>query len=62
MLSQQGLVVFVYVGDFYPGFYVYGVWDTWYYTKEGTKKLKSAIVGFLEDFSAIFVLKLSYPS
>src|SRR3954468_10828000 len=28
---------------FYPGFYVYTVWDAWYYAKTGANKTTSAI-------------------
>ncbi len=41
---QQALEIVDYAGMmFYPGFYVYAVWDAWYYAKTGANKTTSAI-------------------
>ncbi len=51
---------------FYPGFYVYAVWDAWYYAKTGADKKKTAlpflIAGIIGEFSAIFSSKLAVPT
>lgn len=51
---------------FYPGFYVYTVWDAWYYAKEGADKTRSAIPyiigGFLGVMGAIFSKKIPIPT
>lgn len=64
---QQALEKVSYDGLlFYPGFYVYVVWDAWYYAKKGANKTTSAlpflIAGFLGEFGAIFASKLTFPS
>jgi hypothetical protein len=51
---------------FYPGFYVYVVWDAWYYAKPNADKSKTAIpfiiAGFLGELSAIYAPKLAIPT
>jgi len=51
---------------FYPGFYVYAVWDAWFYAKEGADKTKTAIpfvvAGFSGEFAVIFAEKLPFPT
>jgi hypothetical protein len=52
---------------FYPGFYIYTVWDAWYYAKEGTaNKAKTAVPfligGFLGEFCAIYSSHLPIPT
>ncbi|MBM7654438.1 hypothetical protein [Neobacillus cucumis] len=51
---------------FYPGFYVYAVWDAWYYAKMGANKVLTTIPfligGFLGEFGAIFARKLPIPA
>lgn len=51
---------------FYPGFYVYVVWDAWYFAKEGGNKTASAIPfvigGFLGTLGAIFAERLPVPT
>ncbi|SET18261.1 hypothetical protein SAMN05216389_106204 [Oceanobacillus limi] len=51
---------------FYPGFYVYAVWDAWYYAKKGANKATTAIpfiiAGFLGEMGAIFAPKLPFPT
>ncbi|SMQ77824.1 hypothetical protein SAMN05444673_3090 [Bacillus sp. OV166] len=64
---QQALEVVIYDGMlFYPGFFVYTVWDAWYYAKESANKTSTAIpfiiAGFLGTFGAIFASKLPFPS
>lgn len=58
-LYQQALEAADYNGMlFYPGFYVYVVWDAWYYAKEGANKTTTAIpfviAGFLGTGGTIF--------
>lgn len=64
---QQALEAVIYDGLlFYPGFYVYAVWDAWFYAKEGANKTKTAIPfiigGFLGEFSSIYSSKIPIPS
>ncbi|MDQ6598423.1 hypothetical protein [Bacillus salipaludis] len=64
---QKALETVVYDGLlFYPGFYVYVVWDAWFYAKEGANKITSAIPfiigGFLGELCTIFSAKLPFPS
>ena len=64
---QQALEAVVYDGMlFYPGFYVYAVWDAWYYAKDGADKTKTAIPfiigGFLGSMGAIYSSKLPIPT
>jgi hypothetical protein len=51
---------------FYPGFYVYCVWDAWYYAKPGADKTKTAIPfligGFTGEFAAIYSSHLPIPT
>jgi len=51
---------------FYPGFYVFTVWDAWYHAKSGGDKTKSAIpfifAGFLGEFGAIFAIRIPMPT
>jgi hypothetical protein len=52
---------------FYPGFYIYNVWDAWYYAKEGTAdKAKTAVPfligGFLGEFCVIYSSHLPIPA
>jgi len=51
---------------FYPGFYVYAVWDAWFYAKEGADKTRSAIpfvaAGFLGEMGTIFAEELPFPT
>ncbi|KHD84179.1 hypothetical protein [Heyndrickxia ginsengihumi] len=51
---------------FYPGFYMYVVWDAWYYAKDGANKTITAIPfifgGFLGELGAIFSTKLPFAS
>jgi len=51
---------------FYPGFYVYVVWDAWYHAKEGANKATTAIPfiigGFLGLFGTIYSAKLPLPT
>ena len=61
---QQALEVVIYDGMlFYPGFFVYVVWDAWYYAKEGANKTTTAIpfiiAGFLGVLGAIFASKFT---
>ena len=62
---QKALETVVYDGLlFYPGFYVYVVWDAWFYAKEGSNKTTTAIPfiigGFLGEISAFFLLKCRF--
>jgi len=62
---QQALATVLYDGMlFYPGFYVYSVWDAWYYAKNGANKKKTAIPfligGYLGELGAIFASKLPW--
>ncbi len=64
---QQALETVIYDGLlFYPGFYIYAVWDAWFYAKEGANKTKTAIPfiigGFLGEFSSIYSSKIPIPS
>ncbi|WP_160725208.1 hypothetical protein [Bacillus sp. USDA818B3_A] len=64
---QQALDTVVYDGMlFYPGFYVYAIWDAWYYAKKGANKTLSSIPfligGFLGEFGALFASKLPFPA
>ncbi|NHM30691.1 hypothetical protein [Neobacillus terrae] len=64
---QQALEVVNYQGMlFYPGFFVYVVWDAWYYAKEGANKATTSIpfviAGFLGVISSIFAAKLPFPT
>ena len=64
---QQALETVIYDGLlFYPGFYIYAVWDAWFYAKEGANKTKTAIAfiigGFLGEFSSIYSSKIPIPS
>ncbi|WP_462411584.1 hypothetical protein [Neobacillus sp. Marseille-QA0830] len=66
-LHQQALETVVYDGMlFYPGFYVFTVWDAWYYAKKEVNKTTSAIPfiigGFLGEFGAIFASRLPIPT
>lgn len=51
---------------FYPGFYVYCVWDAWYYAKPNANKTTTAIPfligGFLGEIGAIFAPKFPMPT
>jgi TM2 domain-containing membrane protein YozV len=51
---------------FYPGFYVYAVWDAWYFAKNGANKVTTAIpyiiAGFLGDFGVFFAEKIPFPA
>ncbi|UFU00080.1 hypothetical protein KO561_03700 [Radiobacillus kanasensis] len=51
---------------FYPGFYVYAVWDAWFYAKSGANKTTTAIPflvgGFLGELGAIFSTKIPFPT
>ncbi|MGV3465618.1 MAG: hypothetical protein ACO1OT_10030 [Heyndrickxia sp.] len=51
---------------FYPGFYVYAVWDAWFYAKAGADKAITAIpfliAGILGEIFAIFSSKLAVPT
>ncbi|MCQ6276260.1 hypothetical protein JMM81_15140 [Bacillus sp. V3B] len=51
---------------FYPGFYVYTVWDAWYHAKTGVNKMTSAIpfiiAGFIGEFGTIFAPKIPFPT
>ena len=64
---QQALdqAVYEYV-LFYPGFYVYVVWDAWFHAKEGADKAKTAIPfiigGFLGLFASIYSSMLPSPT
>ena len=65
-LHQQALEAVNYEGLlFYPGFYVYVVWDAWYFAKEGANKTTTAIPfligGFLGTIGTIFASKLPVP-
>lgn len=66
-MHQQALEVtnFQYL-LFYPGFYVYAVWDAWYYAREGANKFKTAIpyiiAGFLGDFGVFYAEKIPIPT
>lgn len=35
---------------FYPGFYVYAVWDSWFYAREGETRLKPLSLLLLQAF------------
>lgn len=64
---QQALEIVNYGGMmFYPGFYVYAVWDAWYYAKQGANKKTTAIPfligGFIGEFGAIYAPKLTFPT
>ena len=64
---QQALEAVIYDGLlFYPGFYVYAVWDSWFYAKVGANKTKTAIPfiisGFLGEFGSIYATKIPIPS
>ncbi|MCM3571399.1 hypothetical protein M3183_25640 [Neobacillus mesonae] len=64
---QQALETVIYDGMlFYPGFYVYVIWDAWYYAKAGANKTVTAIpyifAGFFGVLGAIFSPKLPIPS
>jgi len=64
---HEALETVIYDGMlFYPGFYVYVVWDAWYYARSGANKTITAIPfiigGFLGEFGAIFSSKLPIPS
>ncbi|AWI11030.1 MULTISPECIES: hypothetical protein [Bacillaceae] len=64
---QEALATVIYDAMlFYPGFYVYTVWDAWFYAKEGADKGKTAIPfiigGFLGELGAIFASKLPFPT
>lgn len=66
-LHQQALDTVIYDAMlFYPGFYVYSVWDAWFYAKNGADKTKTAIPfvigGFLGEMGAIFSEKLPFPT
>ncbi|MCT2344770.1 hypothetical protein NQZ71_10370 [Niallia taxi] len=51
---------------FYPGFYVYAVWDSWFYAREGGDKAKTAIpfiiAGFLGEIASLLAPKIPYPT
>ena len=51
---------------FYPGFYVYAIWDAWYFAKNGANKTKTSIPfiigGFLGEFGALFASRLPFPA
>ncbi|WP_394233862.1 hypothetical protein [Niallia oryzisoli] len=64
---SQALEVVVYDGMlFYPGFYVYAVWDAWFFAKKGADKTKTAIpfitAGYLGEMGAIYSSKLPIPT
>lgn len=65
-LHEEAVNVLNYEGAlFYAGFYVYVVWDAWYYAKEGANKTTTAIPfligGFLGVMATIYASKLPYP-
>lgn len=65
-LHQQALEVLNVDGAlFYPGFYVYVIWDAWYFAKEGANKTTTPIpfiiAGFLGTIGTIFSSNLPYP-
>lgn len=51
---------------FYPGFYVYCVWDAWYFAKSGADKTKTAIPfligGFIGVLISIFGSIIPHPA
>ncbi|WP_394237454.1 hypothetical protein [Niallia oryzisoli] len=64
---QKALEVVVYDGMmFYPGFYVYAIWDAWYFAKKGADKTKTAIpfviAGYLGEMGAIYSSRLPVPT
>ncbi|WP_138417384.1 hypothetical protein [Aquibacillus sediminis] len=66
-MHQQALDVTVYDAMlFYPGFYVYAVWDAWFYAKKGADKTVTAIpfviAGFMGEMGAIFAKQLPVPT
>jgi hypothetical protein len=51
---------------FYPGFYVYCVWDAWFFAKPGADKINTAIPfligGFLGSLASIFASHIPMPT
>lgn len=51
---------------FYPGFYVFTVWDAWYHAKKGADKIRTAIPfligGYLGVIGSIFAKKIPIPT
>lgn len=51
---------------FYPGFYVYTVWDAWYHAKSGANKTTTAIPyligGFIGEFGVIYANRIPFPT
>jgi hypothetical protein len=51
---------------FYPGFYVYCVWDAWFFANPGADKTKTAIpfviAGFMGEFATIYSSHLPIPT
>lgn len=51
---------------FYPGFYVFTVWDAWYTAKPGANKVKTTlpfiIAGFIGEFGTIYARKIPIPT
>lgn len=50
---------------FYPGFYVYAVWDAWYHAGTGNPKrsgIPFVIAGFMGEFAVIYARYLPYPA
>jgi hypothetical protein len=51
---------------FYPGFYVYCVWDAWFFAKLGADKIKTAIPfllgGFLGCIASIYSSHIPIPA
>lgn len=51
---------------FYPVFYVYVVWDAWYYAKDGANKTTTAVpfllAGIFGEMAAIYSPKLPIPA
>jgi hypothetical protein len=51
---------------FYPGFYVYCIWDAWFFAKLGADKIKTAIPflfsGFLGCIASIYSSHIPIPT
>ncbi|WP_428908299.1 hypothetical protein [Niallia sp. Krafla_26] len=51
---------------FYPGFYVYTVWDAWFTSKPGADRTKTAIpfiiAGFIGEFGTFYAPKIPLPT
>lgn len=66
-LHQQALETLNNEGAlFYPSFYVYVVWDAWYFAKKGANKTTTAIpfiiAGFFGIFGTIYASRLPVPT